>query len=225
MRKILTLLLVFISLSAFGQLDTINLSISYFGLPSIEGSADFMRDEGYKSNQAMRSIDSLNNVIDVTDSSGVFTTITTDVLIYDPPHGAMNFSDSATVIALTQNVWAKITGPSGDLFMIRDADDLTIAGDSITIEIDGDYMLWTAFSFDGTTNSVFHIAVYKNGVVTDWEMHRKTATNDTGNMSMPTYIENLVVGDDISIWIENTGNSNDATMISGQVVITMLHPD
>jgi len=147
------------------------------------------------------------------------------VLDYSPPHGSLNFSDSATVIALTINVWAKVTGPAGDLFVVRDNDDITIAGDSITIVIPGDYLVWVGLSFDGTNGSIFHVAIYKNGVVTDWEMHRKTSANDTGNMGMPAYIENLVAGDDLSLWIENTGNSNDATMISGQIVITMLHPD
>lgn len=168
--------------------------------------------------------------VDYTDSTAVFTTIDVDSAViasldYDPPHGAMNFSDSATVIALTQDTWVKLTGPGGDLFIVRDQDDITIAGDSITIEVDGDYMLWVGVSFNGTQNAIFHIAVYKNGAVTDWEMHRKTAANDTGNMGMPTYIQNLVAGDDLSLWIENTGNDGDATMVSGQVVITMLHPD
>ena len=174
-------------------------------------------------------LDSLS-FIDASDSTAVFTTIDVDsakitILNYMPPHGAMNFADSATVIALTVNVWTKVTGPAGDLFVVRDQDGLTIAGDSITITTPGDYMMWLSFSFDGTTNANFHIAVYLNGVITDWEMHRKTSTNDTGNASMPTYLEHLVAGDDISIWIENTGNSNDATMVSGQIVIKMLHQD
>lgn len=146
-------------------------------------------------------------------------------LNYSPPHGAMNFADSATVIALTQNVWVKMTGPGGDLFVIRDQDDITIDGDSITIEVPGDYLTWVAFSFDGIQSAEFHIALYKNGVITDWEFHRKTSAQDTGNAGMPAYVEGLVAGDDLSIWIENTGNSGDATMISGQWIITMLHPD
>lgn len=168
--------------------------------------------------------------VNYEDSTTVFTTIDVDSAViasldYDPPHGALNFSDSATVVALTQNTWAKLTGPGGDLFIVRDQDDMTIAGDSITIEVPGDYLLWVGVSFNGTQNAVFHIAVYKNGVATDWEMHRKTSAADTGNMGMPTYIQNLVAGDDLSLWIENTGNDGDATMVSGQVVITMLHPD
>ena len=123
------------------------------------------------------------------------------VLDYDPPHGALNFADSTTVIALTQNTWTKVTGPAGDLFIVRDQDDMTIAGDSITIEVDGDYMTWISFSFDGVQNAVFHIAIYKNGAVTDWEMHRKTSAQDTGNAGMPAYLKDLVAGDDLSIWI------------------------
>ena len=166
-----------------------------------------------------------NNFTNLTTGEYTIPELEVTVLDYDPPHGALNFADSTTVVALTQNTWTKMTGPAGDLFVVRDQDDLTIAGDSITIEIAGDYMTWIAFSFDGIQNAVFHIALYKNGVVTDWEFHRKTSAQDTGNAGMPAYVENLVAGDDLSIWIQNTGNDGDATMVSGQWIITMLHPD
>ena len=147
------------------------------------------------------------------------------VLDYLPPHGAMNFSDSATVVALTQNVWAHITGPVTNLFTSVDADGITIAGDSITIITPGDYMAWTGFSFEGTPSDVFHISLYKNGVITSWEMHRKTSNNDTGNMGMPMLLDNLVAGDDLTLYIRNTGDNDDATLVSGQLVIYMIHPD
>ena len=189
--------------------------------PVVIQRLSWLSDVGARGNQAHNDILQWNNDSLFWESRD---SIVIRVLDYEPPHGAMNFADSTTVIALTQNTWTKVTGPAGDLFMVRITDDITIEGDSITIEIAGDYMLWMSFSFDGVQNANFHIALYKNGGITDWEFHRKTSAQDTGNAGMPTYVQNLVAGDDLSIWIENTGNDGDAIMVSGQIVILMVHP-
>ena len=184
-----------------------------------------MRNEAYKMNQSLRSVDSLNAFIDVTDSSGIFTTVQTVVLDYDPPHGAMSFADSAAVVALSQNVWAKITNVANDLFTVQDADDITIAGDSMTVGVDGDYIINWSLSFSGGPSDVFQIAVYKNAVIESVKMSRKTSNADTGNMGLPAYVENLVAGDDLSFYIRNTGDNDDATVVASSVIIHMLHPD
>ena len=170
-------------------------------------------------------IDSLRTFIDPSDSSAIFTIATITVLDYDPPHGAMSFSDSAAVIALTQNNWNKITNAENDLFTVQDADDLTIAGDTVTIEIDGDYVLNWSLSFSGSALDVYQIAVYKNSVIESITMSRSTSQTDVGNMSLPVYIENLVAGDDLSFYIRNTGDNDDPTLVSSSVVVYMLHPD
>ena len=82
MRKLIILLL-FISTALYGQLDTIDLKTSYFGIPSTEGEADFVLNEAYKMNQSVRSVDSLNNIIDVTDSTAVFTSVNFDSISTD----------------------------------------------------------------------------------------------------------------------------------------------
>ena len=146
-------------------------------------------------------------------------------LDYDPPHGAMSFADSAFVVALSQNVWGKITNVANDLFTVQDADDITIAGDSMTIAVDGDYILNWSLSFSGGPSDVFQIVVYKNAVLESVKMSRKTSNADTGNMGLPVYIENLVVGDDLSFYIRNTGDNDDATLVASSIYIYMLHPD
>lgn len=176
-------------------------------------------------NYIQGGIDSLRTFIDPSDSSAVFTLATITVLDYDPPHGAMSFGDSAAVIALTQNNWNKITNAGSDLFTVQDADDITIAGDSITIEIDGDYIINWSLSFSGSTLDVYEIAIYKNAAKETVSMSRSTSQTDVGNMGLPVYIENLVAGDDLSFYIRNTGDNDDPTLVSSSVVIHMLHPD
>ncbi len=140
-------------------------------------------------------------------------------------HGAMAFGDSATVVALTQNVWAKVTGPVGDLFIIQAQAGVTIDGDSITIVTDGDYVIDWSTSFNGSASDVFQICIYKNGVQSSIHMSRKTSNADTGNMSLPYYMNNLVAGDDISFYIRNTGDNDDATFVSGSIIIDLWHVD
>jgi len=223
MRKILILLL-FASVSAYGQLDTIDLRVSYFGVPSISGQADFMLNEAYKMNQSLRSVDSLNNVIDVTDSSAVLTVLTVDTLDYAPPHASMAFADSAEVIACTEDLWSKVTGNAGPLFVVVDQDDITIARDSITIVVDGDYMLVWNMSFRGTASDIWYARIRKNNVASAFQMQRRTANADTGNMGLNAYFDHMHAGDDLSFYIMNTADSDDMTLQASQVIIWMLHP-
>jgi len=90
MRKILFIVISFLSLSAYGQLDTVDFSIYDFWIPSRPGSPDFVRTEFYKINQSIRNIDSLNNFIDVTDSSAVMTTLVVDSIAA----GAITYTDT-----------------------------------------------------------------------------------------------------------------------------------
>lgn len=146
------------------------------------------------------------------------------VLDYEPPHGAYSFADSTSTPDLTQNVWAKITNGDNDLYTAIDEDGITMVGDTITIITPGDYMLWANLSFNGNSQDVYHCAFYKNNVITAFEMHRKTANNDTGNMALSALFDDLAIGDDISIFIRNTANNNDPTFISSQITVLMIHP-
>jgi hypothetical protein len=161
---------------------------------------------------------------ELNDGVLVVDSVVTRVLDYEPPHGALAFADSTATIDLTQNEWLKVTNGNNDLYTVVDNDGITMDGDSITIVTPGDYMLWVGLSFDGNVQDVYHCAIYKNGAVTPFEMHRKTANNDTGNMSMSVLLDNLVIGDGLSLYIRNTGNNNDPVFISSQITILMIHP-
>lgn len=173
-------------------------------------------------------LDSLS-FISALDSSAIFTTIDVDstvtaVLDYEPPHGSFAFADSTFVLPLTVNDWAKVTNTNNDLFTAVDTDGVTFAGDTITIITPGDYMIWIGLSFSGGPSDVWHIAIYKNAVITAFEMHRTTSNNDTGNTNLNALLDNLAIGDDISIYMRNTGDNDDPTLISSQFMIYMIHP-
>ena len=90
MKKILIITFTLLSISAFGQLDTVDLTIRDFGVPSRTTVPDFMGSEMYKVNQAIRGIDSINNFIDVTDSSATLTVLIVDSI----STGAIYYSDT-----------------------------------------------------------------------------------------------------------------------------------
>jgi hypothetical protein len=150
--------------------------------------------------------------------------IKTRVLDYNPPHGVMVFSDSTVTPDLTQNIWMPITNDQDSLYAKLEATNITLDGDSITAIIPGSYIMSVTLSFSGSINDVYHMAIFKNNAITRFESHRKTSNSDTGFFGVDGYLE-LEAGDDISIRIRNTANSNDPTFISSQVIIYMLHPN
>lgn len=159
----------------------------------------------------------LNDGVLVLDSAVITS------LVNEPPHTALAFADSAAVIPTDVNVWSKVTNVSNNLFTVVNASGITAQGDSITIQRPGDYLVFINLSFQGGPSDQWHAAVYKNGVVTPFEMHRRTSNNDTGNMGLNGYLSNLVTGDDLSFYIRNTGDNDDPTMVSCQFTVYMLH--
>jgi len=217
----LTILLLLVSMGVCGQLTPADEISPFSNSRSSQMYQNFVKlnnSDTYVDGRVTTLADSSLTSLLKADSAVI------TVLDYSPPHGAMAFADSSTVVALTQNTWAKLTGPSGPVYTVIDADDLTISGDTITITTPGDYMMWIGLSFEGGPSDVYHVVIYKNGVITAFEMHRKTSNNDTGNMGMPAYLNNLSAGDDISVYIRNTGDNDDATLVSSQIIIYMLHP-
>lgn len=140
-----------------------------------------------------------------------------------PPHGAMSFQDSAYVLDITQNTFAVITNAGNDLWNVTDADDMTVAGDTITIVNPGDYIVIAALSFSGTASDVFEYAMFENGVIATVKMERSTSQTDIGNISLPFYIEDLVAGDDLSLRMTNSASNDDATLVAGSCIIWRLH--
>lgn len=159
----------------------------------------------------------LNDGVLVLDSAVITS------LVNVPPHTTMTFADSAFILPLTVNVWSKVTNTNNDLFTVVSASNITSGGDSITIQRPGDYLIFIDLSFRGGPSDVYHAAVYKNGIVTPFEMHRRTSNNDTGNFGLNGYLSDLIAGDDISFYIRNTGDNDDPTMVSCQFTVYMLH--
>lgn len=194
--------------------------------PTIVQRLSWLSDVSARDNQSDNNLLVWNEVSLLWKADSVVTldSINTRVLDYNPPHGIMVFSDSAVVLDLTQNIWAKVTNDYDSLYAIIEADGILVDGDSMTIVTPGDYLMLVTMSFDGNTQDNYHMAIYVNSVITRFESHRKTSNNDTGYFGINGYLDNLAAGDDVCLKIRNTINNNDPTFISSQIIMEMSHP-
>jgi len=137
MRKILIFIFVLMSFAAYGQLDTIDLKISYFGIPSIPGQADFMRNEAYKMNRGLVEMDTL----------------------LSPVHLFMYFGDSTISLSYSTS-WAHLTNTIDSVFIQSELNGFTVSGDTITVMYGGDYDLDGTFAHDGDNGETVSIQFY-----------------------------------------------------------------
>lgn len=154
--------------------------------------------------------DSVNAVI------GDFDTIYSDVTYSILPHAAL-YRNTNLTLTVSLNVWAKITG-----FTTKDADDITVQGDSIQLTMAGSYDIDFTTSFSGNNGEVWEIGVFKNGVLEEPSQLRYTSTSDVGNMSCPVYV--MSDGDDwFSFKIRNTTDADDPTIRRFSVIVRTEH--
>lgn len=155
----------------------------------------------------------LNNNLVSIDASGN-TTITGD-LTYALRHGEMVIEGATYTPNLTQNVWFKMV-PG---MTVTEQDNITLAADSITITTAGSYLVTFTITFSAANGDDFMVGIAKNGTVVR-NVRRTTtgATNYQGAM-VQKYMDNLVVGDDISFYIMNITDNDDPTIISTYVYV------
>ena len=138
MRKTLIAICLFLSAAAYGQMDTVDLSITDFGIPSISGQADFVKSEAYKINQAIREI---------------------DTFLIDPAHMFVYFGDS-TVSKSYSTSWAHLTNANDSLFIPFELDYFTLTNDTIAVSQAGHYFFNAQFTHDGDNVETVSIRFY-----------------------------------------------------------------
>jgi hypothetical protein len=147
---------------------------------------------------------------------------------YEAPnlaHGYCQFSDSSRTLDLTQNVWQKVTNSGNTLFISVEFDEVTFAGDSITVSADrdGDYYMIAMISFNGTNNDDFEWGIAKNGVLVFKTRASGTGAANRNLAAVQAYLNNLTAGDDLALWVRNITNNNDVTLMDGNIYIRREH--
>jgi len=140
---------------------------------------------------------------------------------YDLSHGYMYYYERSETIALTQNVYSKLTNATNNLFTVDEANGITIAGDSITITRAGDYTLWFNFSAVGAGSAdAYRLKLYKNGSAILGSIKASALKSD---ISTVWHIQDLAVGDDIAIYLTNTVDNDDITAVDCSIYIRKEH--
>jgi len=213
MKQLLFLLFAFVVIGVNAQVGTI---------PTITGSNSGDGEIKAIVAQAQTNDDNVQDSIDA-NALLIATNIADIDTLGSPPHASLAFEDSAFVIPITQGIFAKVTNTGNDLFTLIDADDMTAAGDTMTVIKPGTYLVMAGLSFSGSASDVWEFAVFKNGVKASAKMERSTSQTDIGAVPLPFYMEDLEAGDDLSLRITNTASSDDATVVACSWVTWRLH--
>jgi hypothetical protein len=156
---------------------------------------------------------------DTVKINGTFE-VTGDVT-YNLRHLHAFFADSAVVIDITQNTYTTITNATDALWTDDEANEVTFAGDTITVSTAGDYVLHFALDADGSgTNDIYKFKAYKNGVAV---AGGPSAKGTFIHVSWVWYFEDLAVGDDIAIKVTNTVDNDDLTVTNGVIYFRKEH--
>ena len=123
------------------------------------------------------------------------------------------------VPTVTQNVYTKITPTFS-----TDLAGLISAGDSVTVSAgaDGDYYMSVVFTNQNAATDDFALQIRKNN--TSIHSVRFTGAGASAFVAVSTmHYEELVAGDDLSLYITNTANGNDPVITEIDWFIYRVH--
>ena len=135
-------------------------------------------------------------------------------------YGSMSISNGAVVVAVTQNVFAKVTGFTGRV----NSSDVTVAGVCMKVTTAGTYMVYVSVAFEGGfLADIFRYNLRVNNVAqTDFQGQMGIAVINTTGTANFTGIYTVSANSGFSLWVTNTATSNDPTIRQGNVVILRL---
>lgn len=140
-------------------------------------------------------------------------------------HAYGGFQNTATTITCTQNVWAKVTNGTSNLWTALEYDGITMAADVMTIVNGGDYTGHISLAISGGVNEDYFLRIYNNTTAAQMGYIIAVTTTGAGNyqtLSLPIYLE-VSAGDQLQLEIMNITNNNDATVRSAVFYIAYLH--
>lgn len=139
-------------------------------------------------------------------------------------HLYIDFQDSSEVIDVTQNIYSYITNQNNTLFTTIESANITEAGDTITIVTPGDYLITFSFEVEnGSVGDRYRIGVFKNNVKVFSVGQKFPSASDSKIITSFYYLNDLVAGDDISLRVTNTVDSDDPTFVTGAVYLRKEH--
>jgi len=137
--------------------------------------------------------------------------------------GFQNQSETITIAAV--DTWTHVTNATNDLWTGLEATGLTLSGDVMTIQNEGDYVGALTMTISGLATKDFQIRIYN--VTTSAQMGYVVGTTTTGagnyeDVTLPLYLE-CSAGDQLRVEIQCTTDGSDPTVRSAVFEIHYLH--
>jgi len=137
--------------------------------------------------------------------------------------GGQYFADSAEVIAAAVNVWSPITNTTNSLWNDAfDTGDLVFDGDSIQCETAGYYKIDYSLSFIGANTDVWYTAIFLENVKQEYGQTERGMSGTDAGVVAGTCIVYATADDWISLRAMNDVNSNDITVLTGNITVRRL---
>jgi len=136
-------------------------------------------------------------------------------------YGTQGFADSAYVLPITEDIFTPITNLNNNLYVDGiEVGDLVFTGDSIQVVTAGNYEINWDISCKGATTDDYIFSIFVDNVRQTGKggSHRDMTGTTIGSVSGHTILT-IGANEWISLRISNTANSNDVTLVSGNIVI------
>ena len=194
MRYLITLIIILLSIAGYSQMN---------------GGAGNNNGQTVNTTLTADTVDCLKAKIDTLD--------------YTPPHAYIRFADSSTTLSLTQNNYANITNAWDSLYRKLEFVGMSYSGDSLILQVAGDYVLHFQLSFQDGGNDDYEVVVNHEGTIISKGAISTQAAADDYTITIPAYIYDAAVDDRVYFQMRNTADNDDATVITSIIFIYLLH--
>jgi len=136
------------------------------------------------------------------------------------------FQSLATIIAVTQNVYAHITNATNNLWVIPEAVGVTVVNDAFVFENPGDYFGTVSIALSALNGKDYFLRCMNTTTNIQQGYVLGTSTSGAGNYSiitLPLYLEDVKAGDTFQFQITCITDGTDPTIRSAIFYIAYLH--
>ena len=124
-------------------------------------------------------------------------------------------------IALTQDANVKLTDTGGLLTPVIE-ENTSLNSDTFVIEKAGKYKVNGSISFEGQSGGRYHLMIFKNDLlVCECNPQVEVQNNRVTNLVTTDVVE-CSQGDDIELYVKNSGNSQDLLLVNAKFIIEKL---
>ena len=131
-----------------------------------------------------------------------------------PAYAYLFFQDSSITVNLTADTWTYVKNAVDDMYSTASYNELTVTGDSLTIQNAGHYEGYIKIKYVATASDSIAFALFKNETIASPKHLRVHAGTEVAESIIPFFLPALNVEDDISLRVVNFASSDDISLKS-----------